>query len=96
MARYTGFGKHLFTQMAERIPGAFDNLKFFRTTDFQSEDVYAIYTALNEVFAIQLDPDCTVICLWDKEDYHVEIGDWSPNAYEEAINFMHEHFLSKT
>ena len=86
----------IFLLKCQIVPqGHSTNLRFFRSSDFQSEDVYAIYASPDKIFAIQLDPDCAVICLWDEVDYPIEIGDWSTEPYDEAINFMQEHFLEK-
>ena len=64
---------------------------FFRANDCQTEDSYAV-CEIAHPFAVQLDPDCEVICLWDSQT-HVEIGTWSPDAYTEAFDFIRRHFL---
>jgi len=95
MTRYSGFGAKLFDNLADRVPGILSFFRFFRSTGYQSEDIFAVCEAIERPFAIQLEPSCEVICIWSDTVNTIEIGDWSENEYEEAIEFIQEHFLTK-
>jgi hypothetical protein len=95
MIRYSGFGAKLFDMLDDRVPDILSSFRFFRSTRYQSEDIFAVYESIEEPFAIQLDPSCEVICIWSDTVNTIEIGDWSENEYEEAIKFIQEHFLTK-
>lgn len=95
MARYSGFGAKLFHILNDRVPGILSWLRFFRSTGYQSDDVFAVYENAERPFCIQLEPSCGVICIWSETVDGIEIGDWSENEYEEAIEFIEEHFLVK-
>ena len=90
--RYSRFGSELYQQMADTLPECFAALRCFRADDYQTEDSFAV-CEMAHPFAIQLDPDCEVICLWDSQT-HVEIGTWSSNPYAEAFDFIRRHFLN--
>jgi hypothetical protein len=88
---YSGFGSELYHRMADTLPECFAALRYFRAEDYRTADSYAV-CEIAHPFAIQLDPDCEVICLWDSQT-HVEIGTWSPDPYAEAFDFIRRHFL---
>jgi hypothetical protein len=90
--RYSGFGKDLYKLIKQEIPIVFEKLVFYKRISIQQEDSYAIYTDKEKSFAIQLDPLCEVIVLWN-ENIHTEIGTWSEDVYEEAIGFIESEFL---
>jgi hypothetical protein len=91
--RYSGFGAKLFDMLNERNPDILLCFKFFRSTGYQSDDVFAVYESSTMPFAIQLEPSCQRICIWSNTVETIEIGDWSDNEYEEAIAFIKENFL---
>lgn len=91
VARYDGFGKKLFDVMSAVLPRCYQGLKFYRAISHQTEDVFAICESVGHDFGIQLDPDCEVICLWDKSTY-IEIGCWSEDEYSESIEFIKANF----
>lgn len=94
MTRYSGFGENLFSKVETRFPGAISKIRFFRPQIHQTDDVWACYTDGSLVFAIQLDPSCERITLWnEKPDSHMEIGTWSDDVYEEALKEMEEYYL---
>jgi hypothetical protein len=95
MTRYSGFGAKLFNILDDRIPDILPSFRFFRSTGYQSEDVFAICENIERPFAIQLEPSCEVICIWSDTVNTIEIGGWSENEYEDAIEFIQEHFLTK-
>jgi len=90
--RYSGFGRELYHQMATILPDCHAALRYFRADCYQTEDSYAV-CQIAHPFAIQLDPDCQVICLWD-EQINIEIGIWSMEPYEESFEFIRRHFTS--
>lgn len=92
VARYSGFGTKIFSILQERLPAVFEKLQFFRGIKYQPEDVYAIYDNRTHAFGIQLDPQCEVIVLWNKQ-IQTEIGAWSKDICEEAIGFIQTELL---
>jgi len=85
--RYCGFGKDIYQIIQLELPETFNNLKFFKRIIFQTEDSYALYCNADISFVIQLDPLCEVIVLWNDKT-RTEIGSWSPNEYDEALDFI--------
>ena len=92
-SRYTRFGSGFYDHLSAHMPECFHKLRFYRADTFQTEDSFAVFEA-DHPFAIQLDPDCEVICLWDS-DVHAEIGTWSPDPYAEACRFIRQHFMDE-
>ncbi|MCC3157087.1 hypothetical protein LJ737_07545 [Hymenobacter sp. 15J16-1T3B] len=90
--RYSGFGIGLFPLINNQLPSVFNCLRFFRSMMHQTEDVYATYETTEKAFAIQLDPDIEVICLWN-DDMQTEIGDWYEEPNAEALKFIITHLL---
>jgi hypothetical protein len=93
--RYTGFGHELFQQLKKSYPDVYSRLLFYRSYQYQTEDVFAVYKKDNTEFVIQLDADCEVIVL---RNYTIqtEIGNWSHDACKEAINFIKNNFIYKS
>jgi len=94
LVRYSGFGKDLYRLLQEKLPQVFSNLRFYQGTTHQSEDSYAVYLDPDnprESFAIQLDPLCEVIVIWNQK-IHTEIGTWSSDPELESIVFIQEEF----
>lgn len=92
--RYSGFGGNLYQLMEEKIPEVFFKLAFYQETKYQEEDSYAVYDDRvnpEKTFAIQLDPLCEVIVLWNQK-IHTEIGTWSEDPELESIKFIQEEF----
>ena len=89
-ARYTGFACGFYDYLALYMPERFQHLRLFRSETRQTEDSYAVCEAAHP-FAIQLDPLCAVICLWD-DDTHTEIGTWWPDPFAKAAEFIRQHF----
>lgn len=92
--RYSGFGGNLYQLMEEQIPEIFLKLSFYQQTTYQSEDSYAVYKDSDnpeKSFAIQLDPLCEVIVIWN-QNIHTEIGAWSEDPELESIKFIQEEF----
>jgi hypothetical protein len=85
--RYTGFGKELYLKISDELPDVFNELTFYKRINQQPKDSYALCLGGAYSFAIQLDPLCEVIVLWN-ELKHIEIGRWSENEYHDAINYM--------
>ena len=90
--RYSGFGRELYKRMATALPDCHAALRYFRADCWQTDDSFAV-CSIAHPFAVQLDPDCEVICLWD-ERIHVEIGTWSAEPYKESSEFIRRHFTS--
>lgn len=89
-SRYNGFGIGIYRSIEEEFPKLFRKLRFYQSNVHQSEDSYAV-CEVDPPFSIQLDPDCEIIVLGSKT-IHIEIGDWSPNPCQEAVDFIREHF----
>jgi hypothetical protein len=90
--RYEGFGKDIYTKLRLILPSVFDRLTYYRATTYQTEDSYAVYKDGTAEFAIQLDPLCEVIVLWNSKT-QIEIGTWSTDEYSEAIDFIRGNLL---
>jgi hypothetical protein len=86
-ARYSGFGSQLYEKLKDALPITFDKLTFYRNIRHQNEHSYAVYRDGAKSFAIQLDPICEVIVLWNLQ-YHIEIGAWSKDGFLDAIQFI--------
>lgn len=91
-SRYTGFGKEIYLKLEQELPEIFRELTLHKRLTFQTEDSYAQYLGANNSFAIQLDPLCEVIVLWN-EQTHIEIGTWAENACNVAISFIKSEFM---
>lgn len=94
MERYSGFGAKLFEVLKSRIPEVLQKLRFFQSISYQQEDVYAVYENGSTSFVIQLEPVGEVICIWN-DTVSTEIGSWSENEYEEAVQFIITDLLNK-
>ncbi|WP_026727392.1 hypothetical protein [Flavobacterium denitrificans] len=98
LVRYNRFGKDLYNVIKEELPDVFKYLKYYRTIKYgnigQLEDSYATYNDGDILFAIQLEPECEVICLYNRE-IHIEISDWNNNDYyKQSIEFIRTEFLN--
>lgn len=89
MKRYSGFGEDLYKKLKDGYPKVFANLTFYRRVDHQVEDSYAVFADNDSFLAIQLDPLCEVIVLWNNLN-RIEIGTWSLDQYSDAITFITE------
>lgn len=83
--RYTGFGNNLFTKLLSDEPQIKEQIKFYKRIDSQLEDSYALVSNPNMAIAIQLDPLCEVIIIWNN-NVHIEKGHWTENLIQETIN----------
>ena len=92
-ARYSGFGHELYEIIRDEIPAAFAQLRFYRSDLHQTGDSFAV-CGLDRPFGIQLDPDIEVIVL-GSEEARTEIGSWATSPYEDAINFIRQHFIDE-
>ncbi|GAA3924479.1 hypothetical protein [Hymenobacter algoricola] len=93
--RYSGFGKDSFPRLEARFPGFISKLRFFHPQEYQSEDVWAVYEDASVQFGIQLDPDCEVIVLWNKNpENSIELGTWWDDASDIAIRYIEQVFLN--
>ncbi|GAA4354880.1 hypothetical protein GCM10023185_17130 [Hymenobacter saemangeumensis] len=96
MARYSGFGKHLFEKLDSHFPGILSNFRFFQPQGSQQGDVWAYYEDDPVQFSVQLEPSGEVILLWDDNaENSIEIGPWWSSEYEAAIAFIEEVFFGK-
>jgi hypothetical protein len=91
--RYSGFGKEIYTRLKSTLPSVFDKLTYYRSLNYQTNDSYAVFKDGDKVFAIQLDPLCEVIVLWNDEK-QVEIGTWSADEYGDAISFIKTELIN--
>jgi hypothetical protein len=82
--RFVGFGENLFRKLLFVYPAIVEQIKFYKRVDFQLEDSYAIITNMTTSIAIQLDPLCEVIILWNNE-VQIEKGRWTENLLDETI-----------
>lgn len=90
--RYSGFGKDLYKQIQQRFPDVFRNLQYYQRINIQPEDSYAMYDNDQNSFCIQLDPVCEKIIFWNEEK-QIEIGHWSDNECEDALQFIGDELL---
>ncbi len=88
--RYSGFGVDIYLCIQNEFPELFRNLRFYQSDVLQRNDSYAI-CEIDPPFGIQLDPDCEAVVIASKS-IHIEIGRWSSNPCEEAVDFIREHF----
>ena len=98
--RYDGFGKDFYLMIKDSLPLVFEKLKFYKATVrtgkcvgvANTKDSFAIFEGNVNKFVIQLSY-YGVICLWDIDTrFDYETGDWSDNAYKEALEFISTHF----
>lgn len=89
-ARYEGFGYLFFATLNEAHPHIFDAMRFYRNTRWQTQDAFAVCVT-PDPFAVQLDPDCEVICLWNTHEW-VEIGAWSATYERDAMEWVVDFF----
>lgn len=82
--RYLGFGKDLFQEIYKARKLKQNSIKFFKRIDSQIIDSYAIVTNINSTVAIQLDPECEKIIIWNSIE-HYEKGDWITNHIDDSI-----------
>jgi len=92
-SRYAGFGRNLFATLREAMPSAFNSLLFYRASVHQESDVYAVCHWAQTNFAIQLDPYCEVIVLWDHST-QIEIGTWESDPSLTAMEFIRRNFMN--
>lgn len=90
--RYNGFGKEFYTFIKNNLPDVFSLMVFFRDITFQPNDSYAVYSFDKISFAIQLDPDCELIVLWNSK-IHAEIGRWSKDPFAEGLEIIKSDLL---
>jgi len=90
--RYMGFGKEFYSNIKNQLPHIYEKLSFYKRKNFQTVDSYAEFIDPNYYFAIQLDPLCEVIVLWN-EKKQIEIGTWSSNKYQLAINYIKSELI---
>ena len=94
--RYSGFGEKMFFELDSHFPGMLSKFRFFQPQQYQQEDIWAIYQDNTFQFAVQLEPSCEVIILWnDNPKDSIEIGTWWDDEYEAAIAFIEEVFFKK-
>ena len=91
LIRYNGYGKSLFSELKSDYPDIFEHLVFYQRIDIE-EDCYAIYEKENVSFAIQLEPLCERIVLWNNTSI-IEIGNWVTNENEEAIKYIRQNLM---
>ncbi|KGO85436.1 hypothetical protein Q765_16345 [Flavobacterium rivuli WB 3.3-2 = DSM 21788] len=98
--RYDGFGKDFYLMIKDSLPLVFEKLKFYKATVrtgkcvgvANTKDSFAIFEGNVNKFVIQLSY-YGVICLCDIDtNFIYETGDWSDNAYKEALEFVSTHF----
>ena len=87
ISRYPGFGHELYSLLKDYHPEVFKRLTFYKRLELQTEDSYAVYDDGPRSFAIQLDPLCEVIVLWNHE-FQTEIGTWCEDPVEEALHLI--------
>lgn len=90
-ARYTGFGSLFFTKVNETHPHVFEAMRFYRNVRWQTRDAFAVCSTPHP-FAVQLDPDCEIMCFWDGKG-RAEFGQWSPTYEQDALEYIVAHFL---
>ena len=89
--RYSGFGYEIFRVLEFELPLVLNNLKFFQPLN-QPEDVIAYYKLEGKEFAIQLDPLCEVICLWDN-NFSIEITFFVQDYCNKVLEIIKTKFL---
>lgn len=82
LARYSGFGETLFAELYRHFPSLTGQVRFFR--DGELPDVWAVCGTGPSAFAVQLDPDIDVICLWNAR-LQEEITAWNPEPVAHAM-----------
>lgn len=92
LVRYSGFGDDFYHLLEEQLPDVFQHLRFFKSTNHQPEDSFALYQNKDGLFCIQLDPLCEVVILWNNEK-HVEFSSLWNDQYLGALKFIKEDLL---
>ena len=93
--RYNGFGEEFYSSIKQNLPEVFKHLKYYQNIKIQKEDSFAEYNYENICFAIQLDPLCEVIVLFNNSNISIEIGTWSEDEYKEGIDFIKNEILTR-
>ena len=84
-ARYKGFGKDIYSKMNRELPFVLDNIKLYKKVDYQLPDSFSVFDNGKSTFAIQLDPECEVIIIWNKKT-QIEFGNWTIDLYNSVFN----------
>jgi len=93
MVRYKGFGKDLYTCMDAELPSVMNSIRFFKKTETQPLDSYAVFDNGRSKFALQLDPECEHIIIWN-EDKHLEFGFWTTDLYNSVLASIKTEFVN--
>jgi hypothetical protein len=92
LLRYSGFGDDFYQLLKEQLPDVFKQLRFFKSTNHQPEDSFALYHNVDGLFCIQLDPLIEVVILWNNEK-HVEFSSWCNDKHLGALEYIKEDLL---
>ncbi|WP_428666456.1 hypothetical protein [Runella sp.] len=92
LLRYSGFGEDFYQLLKEQLPDVFKQLRFFKSTNHQPEDSFALYQNVDGLFCIQLDPLCEVVILWNNEK-HVEFNSRCNDQHLGALMVIKENLL---
>ena len=82
--RYHGFGKGLYYFIKENHPDIYNNLKFYKKKEHSAPDSFALLDKQEKTLAIQLDPECEMIIIWN-DKIQLEFGTWEPLDYESIV-----------
>ncbi len=97
--RYSGFGIELLTILKNNYNEIFSRLEFYKDQkthhqglDYLLPDSFSIYRNGVDEFAIQLDPEIEVICIWNKHR-QFEINSYQENPIQISIDIILEKFI---
>lgn len=89
--RYSGFGYEIFEFFKSELSLNLNNFQFYQPIN-QPEDLIAYYKLDNIEFAVQLDPLCEVICIWNNS-ISVEVNFFVKDYYAKVIEIIKTKIL---
>ncbi len=89
--RYSGFGCEIFEFFKSELSLNLNDFQFYQPIN-QPEDVIAYYKLGNIEFAVQLDPLCEVICIWNNS-ISVEINFFVKDYYTKVVEIIKTKIL---
>lgn len=97
--RYSGFGIELLIMLKNNYNDIFSKLDFYKDQKSYHQDLddllpdsFSLYRNGVTEFAIQLDPEIEVICIWNKNK-HIEINSYWKNPVQKSMEIILEEFI---
>ena len=85
--RYSGIGMNLYSYIQSCKPQIFQRLSFYKKKIEHIPDSFAYYDGESTSFAIQMDPDCDVIIIWNSFE-RKEFGSWDNDINAKVVAWI--------